>query len=279
MKKDPFVGPILKWAGGKRQLLDIILPLIPDHTTYYEPFLGGGAILFGLQPQNAVVNDINPELINVYQVIQKNPKELIDLLKGHDTYNDETYFYKVRELDRRLEIYAALTPEERAARTIYLNRTCFSGLFRVNQKGMFNTPWGKYDKPGICNEEAIWAMHKYLRRSGIRILCGNYKQALKYVRQTGFVYFDPPYMPVSSASFTEYTRNGFNEEQQIELKEQCDRLNQRGVRFLLSNSCCPFVEDLYSNYIIERVPAKRAININSRRRGAVEEVLVRNYSV
>lgn len=279
MKKDPFVGPILKWAGGKRQLLDRILPLIPKHTTYYEPFFGGGAILFGLQPQKAVVNDINPELINVYQVIQRNPEELIRLLRCHDIYNEESYFYKVREVDRRPEIYAALTPEERAARIIYLNRTCFSGLFRVNQKGMFNTPWGSYDKPGICNEEAIWAMHKYLKRTGIRVLCGDYKQALKYVRKTGFVYLDPPYMPVSSASFTEYTRNGFGEEQQIELKEQCDKLNRRGIRFLLSNSSCPFIEDLYRDYIIEQVPAKRAIHIDSRRKGAVKEVLIRNYEL
>lgn len=277
-KKNSFVEPILKWAGGKRQLLHVILPLIPEHTTYYEPFLGGGAILFGLQPKKAIVNDCNQELINVYQTIRDNPQGLIDLLKQHSKQNKEHYFYQIREMDRQ-PFYNALSPEERAARIIYLNRTCYNGLFRVNGKGMFNTPWGRYRKPIICNEEVIWAMHEYLNHSQVRILCGDYKQALKYVRKTAFVYLDPPYMPINTASFTRYTRSGFTVEQQIELKEQCDQLNKKGVRFLLSNSCCPLIEDLYHDYIIEKVPVQRAIHADSSRRGIVNEVLIRNYEV
>lgn len=271
-------SPILKWVGGKRQLLDAIRPLIPDYTTYYEPFVGGGAVLFSIQPKKAVINDSNAELINVYETVRDQPEELIALLSRHREENCQEYFYRIRALDREPEQYRALSPLERAARIIYLNKTCYNGLFRVNSAGQFNAPWGRYKNPNIVGEETIRAMSHYFNHARVTIRCGDYKDALKGLRKGAFVYLDPPYMPLSSSSsFTGYTANGFGEAEQIELKRQCDLLDKKGIRFLLSNSCCDFIEELYSGYTVERVSAKRAINAKADRRGAIDEVLVRNY--
>lgn len=279
-RKDPFVSPILKWVGGKRQLLDIIAPLIPKCSTYYEPFIGGGAILFGTQPTKAVINDSNRELINVYLTIKEEPEALIRKLNEHKEKNCEDYFYEIRALDRDKQAFESLTNAERAARTIYLNKTCYNGLFRVNSSGEFNAPWGRYKNPNITNEETIHALHSYFHKARITIQCGDYREALKGIRKGAFVYFDPPYMPISaSASFTGYTAGGFDEQEQIALKAQCDALNARGIRFLLSNSSCPFIEELYQDYIIEHVGAKRTINVNPEKRGEIKEVLVRNYGI
>lgn len=275
-----FVSPILKWVGGKRQLLDCIEPFIPDCSTYYEPFIGGGAVLFCRQPDKAVINDSNQELINVYRTIQKEPQTLIEKLAEHKEKNCEEYFYHVRSLDRDKAAFERMTNVERAARIIYLNKTCYNGLFRVNSAGEFNSPWGRYKNPNITNEATIHAMHRYFRTANITIKCGDYRDALKGIRKGAFVYLDPPYMPISSsASFTGYTSGGFDEQEQIALKEQCDRLNKKGIRFLLSNSSCPFIEDLYKDYIISHVNAKRVINANPKKRGEIQEVLVRNYEL
>lgn len=278
MTKDPLVSPILKWVGGKRQLLDVILPLIPEHTTYYEPFVGGGAVLFRTCPDKAVINDSNEELINIYKVIKECPEELIDLLIKHKDGNSQEYFYKVRMLDRDGEEYRLMTAVERAARIIYLNKTCYNGLFRVNRAGEFNSPWGKYKNPNITNEVTIRAMSSYFNQTKITMLCGDYREALKGIRKEAFVYLDPPYMPISfSSSFTGYTASGFGVLEQKELKKQCDMLNKKGIKFLLSNSCCDFIVDLYRDYYVERVSAKRTINAHGDKRGAIDEVLVRNY--
>lgn len=279
-RKNPLVSPILKWVGGKRQLLDSIEPLIPKCSTYYEPFIGGGAVLFSRQPDKAVINDSNPELINVYLTIKNEPEALIEKLKEHKVNSSEEYFYSIRALDRDKEVFENMTNVERAARIIYLNKTCYNGLFRVNSSGEFNSPWGKYKNPNITNETTINALHTYFNKANITIKCGDYKDALKGIRKGAFVYFDPPYMPISSsASFTGYTAGGFGEQEQIVLKEQCDALNAKGIKFLLSNSSCPFIEDLYKDYIIEHVNAKRAINANPEKRGEIKEVLVRNYEL
>lgn len=278
--KDPLVSPILKWVGGKRQLIESIVPLIPEHTTYYEPFVGGGAVLFHTQPKKAVINDSNEELINIYQVIKEQPEELITLLESHRARNSQEYFYEVRSLDRDKGEYAALTPAERAARIIYLNKTCYNGLFRVNRAGEFNAPWGRYKNPNITNEITIRAMSRYFNGAKVTVYCGDYREALKGIRKGSFVYLDPPYMPLStSSSFTGYTAAGFGPQEQVELKRQCDLLNKRGIKFLLSNSCCDFIENLYQDYIVERVSAKRAINARADKRGAIDEVLVRNYEI
>ena len=279
-KKNPLVSPILKWVGGKRQLLDSIEPLIPKFSTYYEPFVGGGAVLFSRQPDKAVVNDSNPELINVYLTIKNEPEVLIQKLKEHKENSSEEYYYSVRALDRDKSVFENMTNVERAARIIYLNKTCYNGLFRVNSAGEFNSPWGRYNNPNITNETTIMALHTYLNKTNIIIKCGDYRDALRGIRKGAFVYFDPPYMPISSsASFTGYTAGGFGEQEQIVLKEQCDALNAKGIKFLLSNSACPFIEELYKEYIIEHVNAKRTINANPEKRGEIEEVLVRNYEL
>ena len=171
--------PILKWVGGKRQLLDSINPLIPECSTYYEPFIGGGAVLFGRQPNKAVINDSNEELINVYRMIKEEPEELIAALSTHKKQNCEEYYYTVRAWDRDKETYRTRTNVERAARIIYLNKTCYNGLFRVNSSGEFNSPWGRYKNPNITNEATIHALNAYLNKANITIKCGDYREALK----------------------------------------------------------------------------------------------------
>ncbi len=279
-RKNPLVSPILKWVGGKRQLLDSIEPLIPKCSTFYEPFIGGGAVLFSRQPDKAVINDLNPELINVYLTIKNEPKALIEKLKEHRDNSSEEYFYSIRALDRDKEVFENMMNVERAARIIYLNKTCYNGLFRVNSSGEFNSPWGRYKNPNITNETTINALHTYFNKANITIKCGDYREALKGIRKGAFIYFDPPYMPISSsASFTGYTAGGFGEQEQIALKEQCDALNEKGIKFLVSNSSCPFIEELYKDYIVEHVNAKRAINANPQKRGEIKEVLIRNYEL
>ena len=279
-RKNPLVSPILKWVGGKRQLLDSIEPLIPKCSTFYEPFIGGGAVLFSRQPDKAVINDLNPELINVYLTIKNEPKALIEKLKEHRDNSSEEYFYSIRALDRDKEVFENMMNVERAARIIYLNKTCYNGLFRVNSSGEFNSPWGRYKNPNITNETTINALHTYFNKANITIKCGDYREALKGIRKGAFIYFDPPYMPISSsASFTGYTAGGFGEQEQIALKEQCDALNEKGIKFLVSNSSCPFIEELYKDYIVEHVNAKRAINANPQKRGKIKEVLIRNYEL
>jgi len=275
------LSPVFKWGGGKRQLLDNILPLIPPHTRYYEPFIGGAAVLLGLQPEYAVINDFNAELINVYKVIRDYPEELIGRLQEHKDNNSVDYFYEVRSWDRDPEVYDALTEIEKAARTIYLNRTCFNGLYRVNKQGYFNTPCGKYKNPEIVNAERIRAIHTYLTSNRIDIRCGDYKDALKYIRAGAFVYFDPPYMPPESGeeTFTEYTVDGFGEEKQKELKEVCDMLTEKGVKFMLSNSYCSFIRDLYKDYHVDTVQARRNISADGKKRILIDEILVTNYDL
>ena len=277
MLKNELVAPVVKWVGGKRQIINEIMKHVPvSFTTYYEPFLGGGALLFELQPQKAVVNDINHELINLYEVIKDNVEELIKHLKTHK--NEKEYFYKIRELDRKKDEYSKLTPVQRASRIIYLNKTCYNGLFRVNKAGEFNTPFGNYKNPNIVNEITLMAVSEYFNQAKIRFCSLDFTVVLKGVRKGAFVYFDPPYDPVSdTASFTGYNRSGFDRKEQIRLKETCDKLDQKGVEFLLSNSATDFIKDLYKEHRIEIVQAKRPINSNANKRGEIDEVLVMNF--
>ena len=277
MKKNLLVAPVVKWAGGKRQLLPEIYKHIPKvFSTYYEPFLGGGAVLFHLQPNRAVVNDINEELINMYLVIRDNVEGLIESLKKHK--NEEEYYYMVRDLDRDKEKYKQLSNVERASRIIYLNKTCYNGLFRVNSQGQFNVPFGRYKNPVIVNEATLRAVSNYLNSAQITFKCTDFEEVLKGIRKGAFVYFDPTYDPVSdTSSFTGYDINGFDRSEQIRLKEVCDKIDKRGVKFLLSNSATDFILDLYKDYNITIVKAKRPINSKGNRRGEVDEVLVKNY--
>ncbi len=277
MAKNILVSPILKWVGGKRQLLDEIIPNINTNcSTYIEPFLGGGAVLFALQPNKAIVNDYNSELINVYTVVRDYPEELIKKLEEHKEKNTEDYFYEIRGLDRTEE-FAQLSDVDKAARIIYLNKTCFNGLYRVNSAGQFNSPYGKYKNPNIVNATTIKAMSKYFNKADIEFLNGDYKEVMRRAKKGAFVYLDPPYMPISSSSsFTGYTENGFGYEQQVELKKECDKLKEKGISFLLSNSDCAEIRELYKDdeYEIRTVQAKRNINSNAKKRGEINEVLI-----
>ncbi|WP_278627855.1 DNA adenine methylase [Thomasclavelia cocleata] len=278
-QKNLVLSPVLKWVGGKRQLLNDIIPMIPKNcSTYVEPFIGGGAVLFELQPKKAIINDFNSELINVYTVIRDYPEELIKELQFHKDNNTSEHFYAVREYDRKPEFFSQMTPVQKAARVIYLNKTCYNGLYRVNSAGQFNSPYGKYKNPNIVNETVIRAMSKYFNENNIVIKNEEFKEALKGLRRGAFVYLDPPYMPISSSSsFTGYTENGFNEDKQRELKELCDKLDKKGIKFLQSNSDCEFIRELYSGYRIKTIKAKRAINSKGNSRGEINEVLIYNY--
>ncbi|MCI6219891.1 MAG: DNA adenine methylase [Subdoligranulum sp.] len=279
MAKNKLVAPVVKWVGGKRQLLSEISPLLPKRiTSYCEPFLGGGAVLFSIQPSKAIVNDLNSDLITVYEVIRDDVEELIDNLKKHE--NSSEYFYTIRDMDRNKETYAAMSKVERASRLIYLNKTCFNGLFRVNSSGEFNSPFGHYKNPNIVNEPVLRAVNKYFSSSNITFCNEDFAVTLGRISKGSFVYLDPPYDPVSdTANFTGYNRGGFDRNEQIRLKQCCDELTQRGVKFMLSNSATTFIKELYKDYDISIVQAKRAINSDASKRGAIEEVLIRNYGI
>lgn len=271
------VLPIVKWAGGKRQLLDALVPLLPEqYSVYCEPFLGGGALLFNQCPAAARANDVNAELINLYEVVRSDVDNLVESLRLHK--NEADYFYSIRNLDRDRERYAALSPVERASRILYLNKTCYNGLFRVNASGGFNTPFGKYKSPAILNESALRVMSGYLNSADIRFSSVDYAEVLDDLPADAFVYLDPPYHPVSAtANFTGYTKGGFGEADQIRLKERCDELDRRGIKFMLSNSAAPLILGLYSRYTATTVRAPRHVNSNAAKRGGVDEVVVRNY--
>ncbi len=276
MKKNNLIAPFLKWVGGKRQLLPIIMELVPEKiTNYYEPFVGGGAMLFAMQPQKAVINDFNQELINVYKVIKFYPEELINDLKLH--INDADYYYKIRALDREPD-FKNMSDIKKASRVIFLNKTCYNGLYRVNSSGEFNSPFGKYKNPNIVNEDTIRAVSQYLNKNDITILQGDFEEALNGIKKGSFVYFDPPYDPVSkSSSFTGYVQGGFDSSAQERLRDLCVKLDSMGVNFMLSNSATPYIESLYKNFDLKYVKAIRSINSNAKKRGEIDELIIRNY--
>ena len=280
-KREPLVQPFLKWAGGKRQLLPALRPLIPPLSKikrYYEPFIGGGAVFLDVQPQTATINDYNAELINCYTIIRDHPDDL--LLEAAKHPNTSEHFYNVREMDRSPK-YALLTPIERAARLIYLNKTCFNGLFRVNSQGQFNVPFGDYKNPAIADPAIIRALSRYLTKANITFLVGDFADAVQDAQKGDFVYFDPPYDPITDpASFTGYTLDGFNRDAQRRLRELCDTLTARSVKFVLSNSDTPFIRELYDDerYTIQDVQARRAISSVGTGRGKIGEVFVLNFT-
>ena len=278
MAKDKRAVPFVKWAGGKRQLMESITPLLPKRiSSYCEPFLGGGAVFFSIQPKKAVVNDLNQDLMLVYETIRDDVDALISSLQTHE--NTADYYYMMRDMDRDKKAYSALSRVEKASRLLYLNKTCFNGLFRVNSSGEFNTPFGHYKNPNIVNEPVLRAVSQYFSASSITFCSEDFSQTLERIWKGAFVYLDPPYDPLSgTANFTGYNQGGFGRAEQIRLKEACDRLTKRGVKFMLSNSATDFIRELYQAYDVTVVKAKRAINANARKRGAVEEVLIRNYS-
>lgn len=238
--------------------------------------MGAGAVLFDLIPAHAIICDRNELLITTYRVIRENVDALIEQLAVHQHNHSEAYFYRVRAMDQQSD-YAALDDVIKAARLLYLNRTCFNGLYRVNRSGFFNTPFGHYANPTICDVDVLRAVHTYLTHATVNIMHGSYQTAIAQASRGSVVYFDPPYHSPTKRNFTSYAAEGFDEQDQIELARHFTELSQRGVYCLLSNADTPLMHTLYADYHIDIIPAKRAINSNAAARGAVNEVLIRNW--
>lgn len=267
-------GPILKWAGGKTQLLDRILPRLPDSIrTYYEPFIGGGAVFFALANErrfrDAIISDANPALVELYTVLRDDVESLIEGLAEHAEHaKDPEYFYDVRAQDQ-----SGLGPVERAARLVFLNKTCFNGLYRVNRKGHFNVPFGKYKNPRVLNAPLLRASSEALQ--GVTILESDFSHVAVHARRGDAVYFDPPYVPISAtSSFNSYAKEPFGPDQQARLVEVYETVCRRGATAVLSNSDCDITRDLYADLEVETVYASRAINSVASKRGRITEVLV-----
>jgi DNA adenine methylase len=276
--KNELVRPFLKWAGGKGQILPQLKTHLPEtFDTYFEPFIGAGALFLNLQHKKCMIGDTNEELLNCYQVIRDKVEELIQLLEIHKQKNTEEYFYQIRLMDRD-NSFKLIPDVERAARIIFLNKTCFNGLFRVNAQGQFNVPYGRYTNPNISDTIVLRAVGSYLKENEIQIVHGDFETTLSKAKKGDFIYFDPPYDPVSvTASFTGYDVNGFGKNEQLRLKQYFDELHRRGCKVMLSNAYTDFICNLYQEYNQVAISANRAINSKADRRGAVDEVLVTNY--
>jgi DNA adenine methylase len=260
--------PFLKWAGGKGKLIQQYIPYLPKKfKTYYEPFLGGAAVFFYLNPPSATLTDINAELVNAYRCVRDNVEELILNLEAHQLRHCRDYYYEVRQSP-------GVTNIEKAARLIYLNKTCFNGLYRENSKGAFNVPIGKYKNPKICNPALLRSVSAALQNAQINVR--PFEDILEHASSCDdFVYFDPPYYPLSPTSnFTAYSRYSFTQDDQIRLKYVFAELAERGVKVMLSNSDCPFIRELYSDFNINSIIAPRLINSDARKRGKISEVLI-----
>ena len=290
--------PFIKWVGGKTQLIEQLDAQLPadfgnwENVTYIEPFVGGGAMLFYMLQRypnihRAVINDINGDLTTCYQTVKEYPEELISSLK-----DIEGAYYALKSEESRRDFFMAvrdryneknLDPIENTTKFFFLNRTCFNGLYRVNKKGLFNVPFGKYERPQICDELTIRKDSQLLQN--VEIMNGDFEGTFEYAHGNTLFYFDPPYRPLSdTSSFNDYAKEPFNDDAQVRLKEYCDRINEAGFKFMLSNSDCKgkneddnFFDVLYDAYHIERVWASRSINSNPNKRGKLTEILVHNY--
>jgi len=275
------VNPFIKWAGGKRGTISQILPYIPKKfNNYFEPFVGSGALFFTLynldllKNKKAYLFDKNEELINTYNVIKNTPKELIKILSEYQKKHSKEFYYKIRELDRK-DNYCELSPIKKAARFIYLNKTCFNGLYRVNKKGFFNVPIGSYKNPKILDEENIINVSNALQN--VEVMCCDFSEVLNYSNKKDFVYFDPPYYPLNKTSnFTSYTDEKFLDNEQIRLFGVFKKLSEKEIYVIESNSDTEFIKNLYKEYDIIKIKANRFINSNKDKRGKINEVLIIN---
>jgi len=271
MEKKP--KPFVKWAGGKRQLIHTLFENVPERfNNYHEPFVGGGALYFKLWSEGVIkkayLNDFNEDLISTYKMVKEKPSELIEELKSSEYKNEQSTYYKIR----------AEIPEDKikkAARFIYLNKTAFNGLYRVNSKGGFNVPFGRYKNPKICDEENITLVSEALKP--VTLLNEDFSVVTKHAKPNDFVYFDPPYHPISKTSFTNYTKLDFVEKDQIRLNDVYSKLDKNGTYVMMSNSTALLITQLYSNYKVMNVLAKRAINCKADQRGEVPEIVALNY--
>lgn len=289
MKAKPFI----KWVGGKGQLIEQLEAMLPadfdnwENVTYIEPFVGGGAMLFYMLQthpniKSAIINDINEDLTTCYMMVKQSPDALVESLK-----QIQKEYYSLQNEDARKQFFLLmrdkfntkqLNPIDNTTLFFFLNRTCFNGLYRVNKAGLFNVPFGRYETPTICDSNTIYSDSELLQN--VEILTGDYQQTIAYANGNTLFYFDPPYRPLNNtSSFNDYAKEAFNDFAQRRLKEFCDRVEASGYKFMLSNSDCSdmFFEDLYAQYIIERVWASRSVNANPQKRGKLTEILVHNY--
>ena len=289
MKAKPFI----KWVGGKGQLIEQLEAMLPadfdnwENVTYIEPFVGGGAMLFYMLQthpniKSAIINDINEDLTTCYMMVKQSPDALVESLK-----QIQKEYYSLQNEDARKRFFLLMRDEfntkqlnsiDNTTLFFFLNRTCFNGLYRVNKAGLFNVPFGRYETPTICDPNTIYADSELLQN--VEILTGDYQQTLAYANDNTLFYFDPPYRPLNNtSSFNDYAKEAFNDFAQRRLKEFCDRVEASGYKFMLSNSDCSdmFFDDLYAQYIIERVWASRSVNANPQKRGKLTEILVHNY--
>lgn len=269
------VPTLVKWAGGKKQLLPQFKSYFPKPINkYFDPFVGGGAVAFYIlkyyKPKEALISDSNEELINVYKAVKNNVEELIRLLKDYKNKHSKEFYYKMRAINPN-----SLTDLERAGRFIYLNKTCFNGLYRVNSKGEFNVPIGSYKNPAICQEKDLREISKLLKN--VEIEAKQFYKIEKDVEAGDFVYFDPPYYPLKKDSFTTYTKESFLDNEQIQLADLYKKLDKKGAKLMLSNSDADFIKNLYKNYVIKKVRASRMINCDAKGRGKINEVVITNY--
>jgi DNA adenine methylase len=289
MKAKPFI----KWVGGKGQLIEQLEAMLPadfdnwENVTYIEPFVGGGAMLFYMLQthpniKSAIINDINEDLTTCYMMVKQSPDALVESLK-----QIQKEYYSLQNEDARKQFFLLMRDEfntkqlnsiDNTTLFFFLNRTCFNGLYRVNKAGLFNVPFGRYETPTICDPNTIYADSELLQN--VEILTGDYQQTIAYANGNTLFYFDPPYRPLNNtSSFNDYAKEAFNDFAQRRLKEFCDRVEALGYKFMLSNSDCSdmFFDDLYAQYIIERVWASRSVNANPQKRGKLTEILVHNY--
>lgn len=268
----PIATPILKWAGGKTSLLKQFALHFPNPTQYeryFEPFVGGAAVFFHLHPPRSYLFDLNAELIELYTLIRDDVESVIQALTPH--HNDRDYFEQIRAQDT-----ATLTGAERAARFIFLNRTCYNGLYRVNSKGKFNVPFGRYTNPLICDSDGLRAASRALQ--GVQLEVNDFETSLAECKAGDFIYFDPPYAPLSAtSSFISYTKDGFDTADQRRLADLYRELDRRGCLLMLSNSSAPLIYELYSGFNLYEIAARRNINSRIDGRGLITELLVTNY--
>lgn len=278
MPKNPDLKPVTKWVGGKRQLLPMLHQYLPKQfKRYFEPFVGGGALLFDLAPAQATINDANGELMNVYQVIKDDPQALIEQLQRLAVRNSKDFYLHIRALDRS-DAYETLTDVQKAARLLYMLRVDYNGMYRVNSHNQFNVPYGRQKNPTIVNVDNIMAVHDYFVSNDVEMCHGDFEDAVASAQAGDLVYFDPPYVPLNpTSSFTSYTKDNFGDAEQKRLAKCVGKLSKKGVYVMLSNSDTSYVRDLYGQFSIHTVQAMRSVNANGKHRGKVTEVLVTNY--
>lgn len=271
--------PFLKWAGGKRQIVSELKKYIPEeYDCYYEPFVGAGALLFELTPKKAIINDSNKELMNVYNILCNYEKynKMCKILNSYEAKNNEEFYYEIRNKDRNKKTFNRMSDYTKAARTIYLNKACFNGLYRVNSKNEFNVPFNKKTNINTYEKENLLTVHMYLTMNDITIKSLDFEEAVKDAKKGDFVYFDPPY-DSDTSTFNSYTEEGFGKEQHIRLAKVFKQLDKKGVKVMLSNHNTSLVKEMYKDYNIHLIEAKRSINSNGKKRGKVEEVIITNY--